>query len=61
MSAKGRRHGGKREGRTDKGRRANPVGEGSEGGGVDGVTGCTAVAECETDAAQWRVRGQWCL
>lgn len=25
----GRRHGGKREGRTDKGRRANPVGEGS--------------------------------
>lgn len=27
----------------------------------DGVIWHTAVVECETDAAQWRVRGQWCL
>lgn len=27
----------------------------------DGVIWNTAEAECETDAVQWRVRGQWSL
>lgn len=60
-----------REGLKDKRERTDKDGETCESGerevrgvGVpesDGVMQHTAVVECETDAAQWRVRGQWCL
>lgn len=61
----------KREGLKDKRERMDKDGETCEsgerevGGGrvaeSDGVMQHLAVVECETDAAQWRVRGQWCL